>query len=124
LNVGKTEIPVASYFPHCTGGFTGARSALVAATAVAASGSGGGYPLADGSRVKILTPTTNIAEENGGIGVINVTKYFARLPRSQPLPGNRNRLLKIDGLGLRETAGCHFYDVEYRKTILTSVCQN
>src|SRR5262245_55268613 len=29
LSAGSREIPVASYFPYCTGGFTGARSPLV-----------------------------------------------------------------------------------------------
>ena len=28
LSAGSREIPVASYFPYCTGGFTGARSPL------------------------------------------------------------------------------------------------
>src|SRR5262249_5349135 len=31
LSAGSREIPVASYFPYCTGGFTGARSPLVPA---------------------------------------------------------------------------------------------
>jgi hypothetical protein len=59
LNAGGTSIPVASYFPYCTGGFTGTRSPLVPATAIAAPGTGGGYPRADGTTVKILPPTTS-----------------------------------------------------------------
>jgi hypothetical protein len=71
LSVGDTGIPVASYFPHCTGGFTGARSPLVPATAVAASGSGGGYPLANGTSVKILTPTTSATGTVVNLGTFN-----------------------------------------------------
>ena len=61
LSAGGQEIPVASYFPYCTGGFTGARSPLVPAATLGASGSGGGYPQADGVNVKIIPPTTSAA---------------------------------------------------------------
>src|SRR5262245_15130835 len=56
LFAGSREIPVASYFPYCTGGFTGARSQLVPAPSLAAAGSGGNYPLADGINVIVLPP--------------------------------------------------------------------
>src|SRR5215471_18448711 len=56
LSAGAREIPVASYFPYCTGGFTGARSPLVPAPSLAAAGSGGDYPLADGSNVVLIPP--------------------------------------------------------------------
>src|SRR5215470_3308785 len=56
LSAGSREIPVASYFPYCTGGFTGPRSPLVAAPSLAAVGSGGNYPLADGVNVVVIPP--------------------------------------------------------------------
>ena len=54
LEVGGHPVPVASYFPYCTGGFTGARTPLTPATALAAPGGGGGYPRADGRAALIL----------------------------------------------------------------------
>src|SRR5262244_982158 len=56
LSAGSREIPVASYFPYCTGGFTGPRSPLVPAPSLAAVGSGGHYPLADGVNVVVIPP--------------------------------------------------------------------
>src|SRR5215468_2333947 len=56
LSAGSREIPVSSYFPYCTGGFTGARSPLVPAPSLAAAGSGGHYPLADGINVVVIPP--------------------------------------------------------------------
>src|SRR5262245_36678202 len=56
LSAGSREIPVASYFPYCTGGFTGARSPLVPAPSLAAAGSGGNYSLADGIKVVVIPP--------------------------------------------------------------------
>ncbi|WP_428491182.1 hypothetical protein [Rhodopila sp.] len=70
LSAAGQEIPVASYFPYCTGGFTGARLPLVPATALAASGVGGGYPRADGVNVKIIPPTTS-----GTASVINLGTF-------------------------------------------------
>src|SRR5215471_2928471 len=59
LSAGSREIPVSSYFPYCTGGFTGARSPLVPAPSLAAAGSGGNYPLADGVNVIVIPPKTS-----------------------------------------------------------------
>src|SRR5215831_4596972 len=59
LFAGSRKIPVASYFPYCTGGFTGARSPLVPAPSLAAAGSGGNYPLADGSNVVLIPPKSS-----------------------------------------------------------------
>jgi hypothetical protein len=59
LFAGSREIPVASYFPYCTGGFTGARSPLVPAPSLAAAGSGGNYPLADGINVVVIPPKSS-----------------------------------------------------------------
>ena len=61
LSADGRDIPVASYFPYSNGGFTGARSPLVPAAALAAPGGGGGYPRADGVNVKIIPPTTSAA---------------------------------------------------------------
>jgi hypothetical protein len=51
LSAGGRKLPVASYFPFCTGGFTGARTPLVPAPSLAAAGTGGDYPVADGINV-------------------------------------------------------------------------
>jgi hypothetical protein len=59
LFAGSKEIPVASYFPYCTGGFTGARTPLVPAPSLAAAGSGGNYPLADGINVVVIPPKSS-----------------------------------------------------------------
>ena len=54
LEVAGRPVSVASYFPYCTGGFTGARSPLTSAHELAAAGGGGHYPRADGRRSVIL----------------------------------------------------------------------
>ena len=59
LFAGERQIPVASYFPYCTGGFTGARTPLVPAPTLAAAGTGGDYPLADGINVAIIPPNSS-----------------------------------------------------------------
>jgi hypothetical protein len=59
LSTPGGNIPVASYFPYCTGGFTGARLPLVPAATLAAPGTGGGYPQTNGADVKIFSPTTS-----------------------------------------------------------------
>jgi hypothetical protein len=56
LSVGGKPVPVASYFPYCTGGFTGARVPVTPAPALAAPGGGGSYPLANGRDVVALDP--------------------------------------------------------------------
>ena len=56
LSAGGRKLPVASYFPYCTGGFTGARTPLVPAPSLAAAGTGGDYPLADGINVVVIPP--------------------------------------------------------------------
>lgn len=58
LQAGGKHIPVSSDYPHCTGGFTGAREPVVSATMIAKPGTGGGYPNANGSSVVIIPPTT------------------------------------------------------------------
>jgi hypothetical protein len=56
LFAGERRLPVASYFPYCTGGFTGARTPLVPAPSLAAAGTGGDYPPADGVNVAVIPP--------------------------------------------------------------------
>ena len=59
LVAGNRPLPVSSYFPYCTGGFTGARTPLVPAPSIAAAGTGGGYPLADGINTVVIPPTSS-----------------------------------------------------------------
>jgi hypothetical protein len=59
LSAGGRKLPVASYFPYCTGGFTGARSPLVPAPTLAAAGTGGDYPVADGINVVVIPPNSS-----------------------------------------------------------------
>ena len=59
LSAGARQIPVASDFPYCTGGFTGAPTPLVPAASLAAPGTGGNYPAADGVSVVIIPPTSS-----------------------------------------------------------------
>ena len=56
ITAGSQQLPVASYFPYCTGGFTGARASVVPAASIAAPGTGGNYPPADGSTAVIIPP--------------------------------------------------------------------
>ncbi|HEY2050174.1 MAG TPA: hypothetical protein VGH03_12590 [Caulobacteraceae bacterium] len=56
LQLAGRDVPVASYFPYCTGGFTGARSPLTSAPKLAAAGSGGHYPRADDGHARIIAP--------------------------------------------------------------------
>jgi hypothetical protein len=70
LFAGSREIPVASYFPYCTGGFTGARTPLVPAPSLAAAGSGGNYPLADGVNVVVIPP-----KSSAGGSVVNLGTF-------------------------------------------------
>ena len=56
LAVGGKPVPVASYFPYCTGGFTGARVPVTPAPALAAPGGGGSYPPVNGRDVVALDP--------------------------------------------------------------------
>ena len=69
LKVGGHTVPVASYFPYCTGGFTGARTPLIAAPALAASGDGGHYPKADDMGARVLPPTSHAEGPLVDIGV-------------------------------------------------------
>jgi hypothetical protein len=59
LSAGARQLPVASYFPYCTGGFTGTRTPLVPAPSLAAGGTGGDYPLADGVNVVVIPPKSS-----------------------------------------------------------------
>lgn len=59
LSAAARRLPVASYFPYCTGGFTGARTPLVPAPSLAAPGTGGDYPLADGINVVVIPPKSS-----------------------------------------------------------------
>jgi hypothetical protein len=61
LEVGGKPQPVASYFPCCTGGFTGARTPVAPAPSLAAPGSGGGYARADGHAVVAFDPNAHVA---------------------------------------------------------------
>jgi hypothetical protein len=65
---GSREIPVASYFPYCTGGFTGARTPLVPAPALAAAGTGGNYPLADGINDVVIPPKSSATGQVVNLG--------------------------------------------------------
>jgi hypothetical protein len=60
LTAGSQQIPLALYYPCCNGGFTGARAPLIPAGAIAQSGSGGGYPLADGATTVIIPPNPSV----------------------------------------------------------------
>ena len=73
LDANGTAIPVASYFPYCTGGFTGARSALVPAASVEAPGTGGNYPAADGASVVIIQPTPEATGQVVNLGTFTGT---------------------------------------------------
>lgn len=59
LFAGPLPLPVSSYFPYCTGGFTGARTPLVPAPSLAAAGTGGDYPVADGINVVAIPPKSS-----------------------------------------------------------------
>jgi hypothetical protein len=54
FEIAGRPVQVASYFPYCTGGFTGARLPVTPAPALAAAGGGGHYPVADGRSTVIL----------------------------------------------------------------------
>ena len=68
VDAASEPIPVSSYFPYCTGGFTGVRSALVPAASLAAPGSGGSYPAADGSTVVIIPPKSSATGQVVNLG--------------------------------------------------------
>jgi hypothetical protein len=70
LSANSRQLPVSSYFPYCTGGFTGARTPLVPAPSLAASGSGGNYPAADGINAVIIPPTSSATGR-----VVNLVAY-------------------------------------------------
>ncbi|HEY1929144.1 MAG TPA: hypothetical protein VGG92_16890 [Caulobacteraceae bacterium] len=69
LRVAGHEVPVASYFPYCTGGFTGARSPLTPAPALAAAGGGGNYPRAGEGRARIIPPAPRAEGQLTDVGV-------------------------------------------------------
>jgi hypothetical protein len=69
LQVAGREVPVASYFPYCTGGFTGARSPIAPAPALAAAGTGGHYPHADGGQARLIPPAPGAEGPLADVGV-------------------------------------------------------
>ena len=73
LAAGSRQLPVASYFPYCTGGFTGARTPLVPASSLAAPGTGGNYPVADGINVVIIPPTSSATGNVVNLGTFTGT---------------------------------------------------
>ena len=73
LSAGSRQLPVASYFPYCTGGFTGARTPLVPAPSLAAPGTGGNYPVADGINVVIIPPTSSATGNVVNLGTFTGT---------------------------------------------------
>jgi hypothetical protein len=73
LSVNSRQLPVSSYFPYCTGGFTGARTPLVPAPSLAASGSGGNYPAADGINAVIIPPTSSTTGKVVNLGTFTGT---------------------------------------------------
>jgi hypothetical protein len=74
LEVGGKAAPVASYYPYCTGGFTGARSPVTPAPALAAPGGGGHYPRADGHAVVAFDPNAHVAGALVDVGVFTGPK--------------------------------------------------
>src|SRR6516165_9813872 len=73
LSAGSRQLPVASYFPYCTGGFTGARTPLIPASSLAAPGTGGNYPVADGINVVIIPPTSSATGNVVNLGTFTGT---------------------------------------------------
>ena len=69
LTVAGRPQPVASYFPYCTGGFTGARVPIAAAPALAAPGGGGSYARAGTGTSQIIPPATQASGELVDLGV-------------------------------------------------------
>ena len=69
LVVGGKPVPVASYFPYCTGGFTGARVPVTPAPALDAPGGGGGYPRVNGRDVVALDPNGHAEGPLADLGV-------------------------------------------------------
>ena len=74
LEVGGKAAPVASYYPYCTGGFTGARAPVTPAPALAAPGGGGGYPRADGHAAVAFDPNARAAGPLVDLGVFTGPK--------------------------------------------------
>jgi hypothetical protein len=74
LEVGGESAPVASYYPYCTGGFTGARTPVTPAPALAAPGGGGNYPRADGHAVMAFDPNARAAGPLVDLGVFTGPK--------------------------------------------------
>jgi hypothetical protein len=68
LSTRSRPLPVASYFPYCTGGFTGARMPLVPASSLAAPGTGGNYPAADDVNVVLISPTLSVTGKVVNLG--------------------------------------------------------
>jgi hypothetical protein len=73
LSAGSRQLPVASYFPYCTGGFTGARTPLVPASSLATPGTGGNYRAADGVNVVIIPPTSSATGNVVNLGTFTGT---------------------------------------------------
>ena len=74
LEVGGKAVRVASYYPYCTGGFTGARSPVTAAPTLAAAGGGGHYPRADGHAVVAFEPNAHTEGRLVDLGVFTGPK--------------------------------------------------
>ena len=95
LSANSRQLPVSSYFPYCTGGFTGARTPLVPAPSLAASGSGGDYPAADGINAVIIAPTSsatgkviNLGTGTGSVDWTNATGLIAYIDVSVEAASN------------------------------------
>ncbi len=73
LHAGSQWIPVASYFPECTGGFTGKRTPLVPAPSLAAAGTGGDYPAVDGTNVVVIPPVLSATGQVVNLGTFTGT---------------------------------------------------
>src|SRR5271168_2874634 len=69
LTCGGQPIPVASYFPYCTGGFTGTRTPLTPAAGLAAPGGGGHYPKAGAGQARIIAPGSHAEGQHADLGV-------------------------------------------------------
>ncbi|MFQ3458333.1 hypothetical protein PMN64_34135 [Bradyrhizobium sp. UFLA01-814] len=69
LEVNGKAVPVASYVPYCTGGFTGRRAPLTAAATLASPGGGGHYPRANGRTVVAFKPSARAEGQLVDLGV-------------------------------------------------------
>ncbi len=107
LTVDGEPVPVASYYPYCTGGFTGARSPLIPAARLAAAGEGGHYPKADGIQTRILPPVTR-----AGGALIDLGLYPGAGPLEWGRAQGRIALVGVDIAALSKAPPANAYTVD------------